>query len=130
MATELTSQNMDYVGRDVVLMSFRQAYASGTGAINHTYTPDIPVAIRQITLHLNAAPTTSENFIITVDSGRGAAYDTVVYSVNLSTASTTDVILTEQLSDLPILIKNDVLLITFTNTDGNTWGLTVIAEAL
>jgi hypothetical protein len=130
MATELTVQNIDKMGRGIVLKSMRQAYGTGSAAINHTYTPDVPVKIIQVTLAFSEAPTTSEDFEITLDSARGTEYDTLVYSVDPSAESATAIIQTEQTTDLPALIYGDNIIISYANTDTKTWALTVLSEAL
>jgi hypothetical protein len=125
MATALTEAG--FVGHDAL---FVRAYATGAAAIDHTLT--VPAGkvllLRRLTLHMSAAPVASENFVVKIDSDLGAAYDTTLYSLNLSTGSTTDVLLTsEEFGELEF-VAGEVVTITFANTNTNTWGLTALFE--
>jgi hypothetical protein len=81
-----------------------------------------PAHFNLLTLHLDAAPTTSENLTVTLDSRLGADYDTLLYSIDLSASSVTDLVLDE--SDFNALLGiGDALAIAYTNTDAGTYGL-------
>lgn len=78
-----------------------------------------------VTLNLDAAPTTSENFTITLDAVAGSAYDTLLYSLDLSAGSTTDVL---WFPDQPLWLQTgDAIDVVFTNTDGNTYAVLITA---
>ena len=71
-----------------------------------------------------AAPTTSENFTITLDANAGAAYDVLLYTLDLSSGSTTDLI---WFPDEDLYIEpGDALDVAFANTDTGTYGLQVV----
>ena len=55
--------------------------ATGIGAIAETFIVPVGQTYRvvSVTLHLNAASVTHENFTLTLDAVNGAAYDTVLY---------------------------------------------------
>jgi hypothetical protein len=81
-----------------------------------------------IELNLSAAPTTSESLTITKDSKDGAAYDSLLYSVDLSDGSVADLVMS-----FPTPIEcaydmssetGDIVRFAWANTDGRTWGLT------
>ncbi len=69
--------------------------------------------VKRINLTFDTAPTTSEDLTVTLDSGQGAAYDTVLYTVDPSVASVTNLTIEE----LPGFMNGDALLIEYTNTD-------------
>jgi len=73
-----------------------------------------------VEVHFSAAPTTSEDLTLTLDSVSGAAYDTVLRSVDPSASSATDV-----LWEGPFYLANgDALDVAYTNTDTRTVGVT------
>ena len=75
-------------------------------------------------LNLSSAPTTSENFTVTLDSGGGAAYDTNIYTRDLTVGSVTDVV---KMFDEPIICTGgDEIDFAWANTDTRTYGLTII----
>lgn len=79
--------------------------------------------LKALTIHWDAAPTTSENIVITLDSSLGAQYDTVIYMLDPSADSTTDVLLTD--INMPIY-PGDAVRVTFANTDANTIGIMIL----
>lgn len=102
--------------------------ASGGGAINETVT--VPVGSQRdvvsVELHLSAAPTTSEYFIVTKDSLGGAEYDVVAYKVDPSATSMTDLVWRPE--QPYILIGGDAIDVTYANADGRVWGLTITTK--
>jgi hypothetical protein len=105
---------------------------NGTGAAGLATSCTVPVGdtyrVHSVTLHLNAAPTTSEDFTITLDADAGAAYDTLLYSLDLSTASTTDLLWQP---DAPLFLEGgDALDVAYTNTDTGTYGVQITVEEI
>jgi hypothetical protein len=81
-----------------------------------------------VTLHMSAAPTTSENFTITLDANAGAGYDTLLYSIDLSAASVTDLV---WFPDEPMLLEGgDAIDVAYENTDVGTYGMQITAEVV
>jgi hypothetical protein len=78
-----------------------------------------------LTLHADVAATTGDVFYLRLISGLGDEFDTVLYSITLSTASTTDIAKTD--FNLPMFV-GDALRVDFTNTDGRTYGISLILE--
>ena len=62
------------------------AIALSTGALDRTW------LITTLRVKFNAAPSTSENLTITIDDGNGAVYDTIIYTVDPSSGSQTDIL--------------------------------------
>lgn len=79
-----------------------------------------------MTLHLSAAPVTSEVLTITLNANDGVAYDTVLLSQDLSANAVVDLL---WLPSAPVLCENgDAIDIAFTNTDVRTYGLRIVAR--
>ena len=75
-----------------------------------------------------AAPTTSENFTITLDANAGPNYDVLLYSLDPSAASTTDIFWQP---DQPIVLEGgDAIDVVYANTDTRTWGVQVTVESV
>lgn len=75
--------------------------------------------VYSVTLHMSAAPSTGENFTITLDSAAGAVFDTVLYSLDLSTGSTTDLF---WYPAQPLILEaGDALDLAYANTDVGHW---------
>jgi hypothetical protein len=78
------------------------------------------VTVLAVEVHFSAAPTTSENLTLTLNATAGAAYDTVLRSVDPSASSATDV-----LWEGPFYLTNsDSLDVAYTNTDVRIYGVT------
>lgn len=100
--------------------------ATGAGAISKSYAPAAAFWLHSVTLHFDVAPTTSENFTITLNANDGSAYDTVLRSVDLSAASTVDLLYQP---DSPLLCESgDAIDVAYTNTDMGTFGLRIVAR--
>jgi len=97
-------------------------------AMNKTTAIGAEFKLLKVTCHFSAAPTTSENFTLTLDSVAGAAYDTVLYSFNPSLSAATDIVF---LPDGDMKFKTgDELVATFTNTDACTYGLSIYYQLI
>ncbi len=79
-----------------------------------------------LALHLAAACATEEDLEISVDASRGAAWDRKIYDEPMYGVQ--DII---DIFDEPIpLDPNDIVYVTFPNTDDNLWGLTLYSRRL
>ena len=100
--------------------------ATGSGAIAISYAPSAAFWLDAITIHLSAAPTTAGDLTVTLDAVDGADYDTVLFSLDPSEQSDTDVV---YIPDQPLLcVSGDAIAVAYTNTDGRTYGLRIIAR--
>ena len=100
--------------------------ATGSGAIATSYAPSAAFWLDAITVHLSAAPTTAGDLTVTLDAADGAAYDTVLFSLDPSEQSDTDVV---YIPDQPLLcVSGDAIAVAYPNTDGRTYGLRIIAR--
>ena len=102
----------------------RDIFTVAGGAIAHTFGPvTSPVRLRELRAHISVAPTTAGNFTVTLDSVDGAAYDLLLYTLDPSTASTTDV--SEDGFDV-LLLTGDALKVAYANADGRTIGVQLL----
>jgi hypothetical protein len=82
--------------------------------------------LHSVTVHFNAAPTTSESLTVTLNAVTAAAYDTVLCKVNPSVGALTDI---AYLPDAPILCQaGDVIDVAFANTNTKTYGVRIVTE--
>jgi hypothetical protein len=81
-----------------------------------------------VTCNFSAAPTTSESFTITLDAKAGAAYDTLLYTINPSLLSTTDILW--QPDEEIILEPDDAIDVAYANTDANVYGVQITFKAV
>jgi hypothetical protein len=99
--------------------------ATGSAAMSLTTAEAVPFELVSITCHLSAAPTTSENFIVTLNANDGAAYDAVLLTINLSTylGGVTDIFWKPE--SRMFFEAGDHIVISYTNTDTVTYGLRI-----
>jgi len=105
-------------------------YVAEETATGDTFFPGLrfsdPWEFVGFTLHQSADGTTSENFVIQLDSVRGTSFDTVLYTRDMN--GVTDIV---YMFDVPVPINaNDIVKCTYANTNDKTWGLTLIAQRL
>ncbi len=81
-----------------------------------------------VTCNFNAAPSTSENFTVELDANAGAIYDLLLYSVDPSAASTTDILW--QPDEEIILEGGDAIDVTFANSDNRNFGAQITFKAV
>ena len=97
---------------------------AGSETVTVTLYPDagtIDFALKEIRLHVDAAPTTAANFTITLDSNLGAAWDIVVDTFAMAGNANIP-----QVPDPPLPFDaGDMLVFGWANADGDLWGLEV-----
>lgn len=103
---------------------------AGTETLRTAITYPTPFEFLGWELHLSAVPTTSENLVIAKDANRGSAYDTVIRSIDLSTLSVPDSVNRFNLNEGIPCEKDDVIDITWLNTDTKTWIIKLFARSL
>jgi len=98
--------------------------ATGATAIATSTSISGTYRLVSVTVHFNAAPTTTEDLTVTLNANDGAAYDTVLYSVDPSASSATDIVF---IPDGDIIFETgDELDVAYANTDTNTYGLRIV----
>jgi len=95
--------------------------ATGSAGLSTTLSPAIGFELIDVRIHVGVAPTTSENFTITLDSDTGTAYDTLIYSYDMKTV--TDILWTPE--ETVKFDAGDSLDFAWTNTDTKTYGLEI-----
>ena len=102
-------------------------YSEG-GAIDNTM-PALTTQRKLVgfTLHASAAPTTADVLYVTLKSGAGELFDTVLYSLTLSTGSTTDIIQSGDDFNVPLFV-GDAVRVQYLNTDQRKYGIQLIME--
>jgi hypothetical protein len=110
-------------GTDVVVVT-----ATGAAAINTTTAITAEFKLLKVLCHFSSAPTTSENFVVTLDSNAGAAYDTALMTRNPSLSSATDLVYIPE-GDAKF-VAGDEIKVTFTNTDTRTYGLSIYYQLM
>ena len=96
--------------------------ATGAAAIASSLTPDGPIELVSVKLHLSAAGGAAENFTVTINSVTSAVYDTVLFSQDMNTVA--DLFWQP---DQPIQIVNsDVIDFAYNNGNTRTYGLEAI----
>jgi len=103
---------------------------TGTAAIS--FAGDVPVGdhyrLVSVTCNFAAAPTTSENFTIELDAAAGAIYDLLLYTLDVSAGSTTDILW--QPDEEILLEGGDAIDVNFANTDTIKWGAQITFKAV
>lgn len=117
-----------YIGDVELIASPTVTNITGAAAIDVDYAPGSAFWLESVTLNLSAAPTTSQNFTIVLDAGDGAAYDTTLYSGDLSVlgGGVTDLVYQPALEML--FESTDALDVDWTNSDGRTYGIRIVVR--
>lgn len=93
-----------------------------TDDILSSYQDNKPYRFVGFELNFSANPSTSGNLVVTKDAGEGSAYDTVLFSVDMSGV-------TDYVKMFPVPIRcqaDDKLVFTYDNADSRTYGIKVI----
>ena len=104
-------------------MSIRKMHAAGNGVIATSLTVPVGDTYRVISVSCKfpIAPTTSENFTLTINANAGAQYDHLVYTVDPAAGATTD-ILWQPDAEL-FIVGGDAIDAAYAGTDGHGWGI-------
>ena len=109
-------------------MSVYKANGTGSTAIATSFAVPSGRTYRLVSVscNFNVAPTTSEDFTITLDANAGSAYDVLLYTLDPSAASTTDIFW--QPDALLLLEGGDEIDVVFANSDNRTYGVQITME--
>jgi len=119
----VTTTRSDLSGADG-FNSLRKDNETGTAAITSSAAIVKPTRLISVSCKFNAAPTTSENLTITANLASGAVYDVLLYSVDPSASSLTDLV---WLPDEPMwFYDGDSIDIAYTNTDTEDYGIEIV----
>ncbi len=104
----------------------QQVYnATGATAIALSTTLTADGILDHVTIKFNTAPTTAGNITLTLNANDGAAYDTVLLTVDPSDGRTS--IFWQPDEDLT-LESGDELDLAYTNADGRTYGARIVVR--
>lgn len=99
---------------------------SSTGAVSIVASPAFDFWFHSLTMHFSAAPITAGNLTVTINPVEGATFSTVLYKVDPSVGSLTDILYR---TDSPLLCKNgDTISVAYANADGATIGARIIVS--
>ena len=88
---------------------------------------DVDWMFRGFKLHLDAASATTENFVVSVDADAGAKFDFNIFTRDMNGVQDLGKFYMED----PIFInKNDILYVTWANSNSKAWGLELLAQRL
>ena len=103
---------------------------TGNGMI--TLDADVPMGqhmrLVSVSCNFNAAPTSAENFTVTLDAHAGAPYDLLLYTLDPGTTSTSDLLW--QPDEEILLEGGDQIEVRYDNTDTRTFGAQVTFKAV
>lgn len=98
--------------------------ATGASTIAKTAAPGARFQLLAVRLHMSAAPTTSQDFTVTLDAEDGSAYDTILYKRDLSVGSVTDLYV--PFGEEYIFESGDEIDVAYANDDTGTYGLAIM----
>ena len=105
---------------------------NATGAAGLAASMTVPAGetykLISVSLLMSAAPTTSEDFTITLDAKASAPYDVLLYTLDLASGSITNLVWFPD--EVTLLEGGDAIDVAYTNTDTGTYGLQITAEAI
>ncbi len=102
---------------------------TGSGALSLSTALTTRFRFISATIAFDTIPTTDEDATLTMDSGRGAAYDMVIRSVTPADGDDKGAVVFYGVGDEDYE-KGDQLVLAFPNTDGRTWGARIVVELL
>lgn len=104
---------------------------TGSGAIAVTTAIGAPFKFLHFTLALSAAPTTSEDFTLTLDANAGAGYDVPLFALDLSVSSVVDLVAKALDNEIPDeYVSGDELAFAWPNSNSRTWNLQIYYRLL
>lgn len=100
-------------------------FSTAAIAMSKTFAPAKEFQFEEVRIHLSAASSTSENFIITLLSVKGSVYNVVLYTRDMDTLQD----LVYQPTKEHKFEDGDRLSFTWTNTNLRTYGMEIIYKA-
>ena len=104
--------------------------AEGNGIIAESMTVPVGATYRlvSVSLKLDIAPTTSENYTLTLNANAGGAWDVLLYSVDPAAGSDTDIV---WMPDEELFLEGgDAVDAAYAGTDGEAWALQFTVKAV
>ncbi len=101
---------------------------TGTGTAIATLNPATDFHLLGIRLHLGSALAALETLTVTFDALAGAAYDTVLFSQDLGTAGTLDLVIPFGGEEDFFVAGDQIVIALSANAGGDTWGCQTLHE--
>ena len=98
-----------------------------TGAIAVSRTCNPGEEILGLLVRFNTAPTTAGNLTVTLNSIRGATYDTVLFSIDPASVSATSIVWSND--GLKRFAEGDAIDIAYANADNRTYGVSLYFDS-
>ena len=120
----------DNIGRGLVTGHIKHAGFTGSAAISADTARVQPASafrLLRVELHLDSAPASqAEDFTVTLDAGDGAEYDVNLFTLDLYTTATQDLVV--EFGEGYEFESDDEIDIAWTNTPTETYGLRIVYE--
>lgn len=111
-----------------VAASYVAETPGGTETLRVAYKSPFPFEFLGFEIHLSAASATAENLVVARDAARGAAYDTKLYSKDMNGIQDVAYAVSK---DEPIICQaNDVIDLTWDNTNNRTWTIRLFVRSI
>ena len=101
---------------------------TGTGTAIATLNPATNFHLLGIRLHLGSALAATETLTVTLDANAGGAYDTVLFSQDLGTAGTLDLVIPFGGDDDFFVSGDQIVIALSANAGGDIWGCQTLHE--
>ena len=99
---------------------------TGAAAIAAEMTAIRGAQLLSVSVSLNVAPIVSEFLTVTLDAVAGAAYDALLYKLDLSSLAVTSLIVTEEDFGEVWLVPGDVIVVDYANTGTAIYGVEIV----
>lgn len=111
-----------------IFSKFTAETPGGTETLRTAITYPVAFEFLGFEIHLSAASATAENLVIAKDANRGSAYDTKIYSEGMNTVQDIAYMLSDE---EPVVCEpNDVIDLTWNNTNNTTWTIKLYARSI
>ncbi len=105
---------------------------SDTGTALMQFSGTVPAGatyrLVSVSCNFNAAPTTAEDFTITLDANAGAAFDLLLYTLDPAAGATSDIMWYPD--EETILEGGDAIDVAYDNTDARLYGAQITFKAV
>ena len=102
--------------------------ATGAAAIATSAAIAAGARLISVTVHFDIAPVAAGDYTVTLNANAGGAYDTLLYSVDPSVGSVTDIV---YVPDGPLYLENgDAIDVVYANANTRTYGVQITTEAV
>ena len=102
---------------------------TGAAAMSVSFTAVRACKLGTVTCKFSAAPTTSENFTVSLDANAGAAYDVTWFTYDPGAVGSITFISVDETDIGEVwLVPGDIVTVAYTNTDTRTYGVEITVK--